>query len=159
MRYILGIIDQRSKYIVSIAIRRQYENTVQKVISNNWMLKFGCPKRIHMDCGRSFESNAMVEFAKRWNVELCFSSPYHHNTNGQIERQFRTVRDLLNTTLEDRKISDWTEILPEIEFALNSTWQKSINTSPAEFVFGKKIARENWNQQTSEKTETKLESN
>jgi len=158
MRYILGIIDQCSKYIVLIAIRRQDENTVQRVISNNWLLKFGCPRRIHMDCGRSFESKAMVEFAKRWNVELCFSSPYHHNTNGQIERQFRTVRDLLNTTLEDRKISDWTEILPEIEFALNSTWQKSINTSPAEFVFGKKIARENWNQQTSEKTETKSES-
>ena len=126
MSYILGIIDQCSKYKVLIAIRRQDENTVQKVISNNWLLKFGCSKRIHVDCCRSFESKA--EFAKRWNVELCFSRPYHHNTNGQIERQFRTVRDLLNTTLEDRKISDWTEILPEIEFALNSTWQKSINT-------------------------------
>ena len=77
-------------------------------------------------------------------ILLCFSTPYHHNTNGVIERQFRTVRDYINSSLRDRKRSSWVEILPEIEFTLNATFQKSIGCNPAEVIFGRKICRERW---------------
>ena len=86
----------------------------------------------------------MRTFAENMNTTLQLSSPYHHNTNGQVERQFRTIRELISATMKERKTSDWVEILPEVEFSINATVQKAIGRSPAEVVFGRKISRERW---------------
>jgi len=116
-----------------------------------WILKFGCPREIRVDCGKAFESKSMKDFAIKHGITLTFSSPYHHNTNGQIERQFRTMRDMINATLRERRTADWAEILPEIEFTLNATRQKTIGKSPAEIIFGKKISRESWYETDNQK--------
>ena len=79
----------------------------------------------------------MKEFAKSMGIELIFSSPYHHNTNGMIERQFR-----INASVKGTKQKDWATILPDIEFTMNATFQKAIGRSPAEIIFGRKIRRE-----------------
>ena len=148
-KYILGIIDQFSKYITLLAISKQDEESIIKGIMRNWILKFGSPKAMNVDCGKVFESKKMKEFAEKQNFEIRFSSPYHHNTNGQIERQFRTVRELINATLHERRSSDWAEILPEIEFSLNATLQTTIGMSPAEIIFGRRISREKWDGKNS----------
>ena len=36
-------------------------------------------------------------------TKLFFSSPYHHNTNGIVERQFRTIRDYINSSSNENK--------------------------------------------------------
>jgi len=77
-------------------------------------------------------------------IELHFSSPYHHNINGIIERQFRTIRDFINASLLGTKGKDCEILLPEIEFTLNATIQKTTGKSPAEIWLGRKIFREEW---------------
>ena len=119
-------------------------------------MKVGAPKEIHVDCGKVFESKVMKEFAKSMGITLCFSSPYHHNTNGVIERQFRTIRDFLNASIKEKKQKDWAEMIPDIEFTMNATFQKSIGRSPAEVIYGRKICRERWysSRQTPQKEDT-----
>ena len=64
-RYILGIIDQFSKYLSLTAILKQEESVVTKAILNNWILRFGSPRIIHVDCGKVFESKGMKDLAER----------------------------------------------------------------------------------------------
>ena len=45
---------------------------------------------------------------------------------------------------------DWATILPDIEFTMNATKQKTVGKSPAEIIFGRKIYRECWSQQILE---------
>ena len=141
-RYILGIIDHCSRYISLSAVRNQDETTTSKILMNNWILKFGAPKQILSDCGKTFESRIIKELAEKYNIKLQYSSPYHHNTNGIIERQFRTIRDYLSASIKDKLRKDWVDILSEIEFTLNSTVQQTIGKSPAEVIFGFKLTRE-----------------
>ena len=144
-RYIMAIIDQYSRYISLTALARQDEESIISTIMNKWILRHGAPKEIHTDCGKSFESRSIEELAKSMDIKICYSSPYHHNTNGIVERQFRTIRDFINTSLKDnRNKKDWADILPEIEFTLNASFQKTIGKSPAEIIFGRKIYREKW---------------
>ena len=143
-KYILAIIDQYSKYISLTAISRQDEDTVKATILERWILKFGAPRELHADCGRVFESRALKELMDTMNISIKLSSPYHHNTNGLIERQFRTIRDYINASIKDRSGKDWEGLLPDIEFTLNATFQKTIGRTPAEMVFGRKIFRERW---------------
>ena len=65
-------------------------------------MKFGSPKEIHVDCGKSFISKKMADLAAEVGTTLIFSNPYHHNTNGFTERQFRTIREYINASLKDR---------------------------------------------------------
>ena len=143
-RYILAIIDQYSRYISLTAITRQDEETLKRVILNVWIKKFGAPREIHTDCGRTFESTTLRKMMADRNIKHCLSSPYHHNTNGLVERQFRTIRDYINASLKDKTKRDWEEIIPDIEFTLNATVQKTTGKSPAQIIFGKNIFKERW---------------
>ena len=138
-QYILAIIDQFSRYISLNAVAHQDEKTVRKVLLDKWIWKYGPPKEIHVDRGKTFESALFKETANRFKAEIVYSSPYHHNTNGIVERQFRTIRDAMNIRMKDEVHKDWTEILPEIEFMLNSTIQATTGISPAEIIFGRKL--------------------
>lgn len=141
-KYILGIIDMCSRYVSLTAVSKQDEKTTADTIMKFWILKYGAPRVIKVDCGKTFESGVMKELAKSHNVKLQFSSPYHHCANGLIERQFRTIRDLMSTSLKDKLKKNWVDILPEIEFTLNATVQSTTGKSPAEVIFGFRISRE-----------------
>ena len=46
--------------------------------------------------------------------------------------------------MKDRDKTNWATLLPEIEFSLNATVQKTTGFSPAEVVFGRQINRSGW---------------
>jgi len=138
-KYILGIIDRFSRYVSLTAVNNQDEMTTIQTIQRQWIFRFGAPACIHVDHGKVFESQAFMEFAKSRLIKINFSSPYHHSSNGIIERQFRTVRDSLNATLKERGSKNWVELLPEIEFSMNASRQSTIGYSPAEVILGKRL--------------------
>ena len=63
----------------------------------------------------------------------------------KLNINFETIRDSIYITLQDKRFADWVELLAEIEFMLNSTFQSTVKQSPAEIVFGKKISKEWYN--------------
>ena len=77
---------------------KQDEETIKKTLMDDWILRYGAPKELHVDCRKTFTSDAMKKLTDKLGITLYFSSPYHHNTNGMVERQFRTVRDLINAS-------------------------------------------------------------
>lgn len=138
-QYIFAIIDRYTRLISITAVTNQDENTTCKCLLDKWIYKYGSPAEIHMDKGKAFVSNKFNEVLQKLRIKPVYSSPYHHNTNGIIERQFRTIRDAINTRMKDGMHKDWSELIPEIEFMLNSTIQATLGKSPAEMVFGRKI--------------------
>jgi RNase H-like domain found in reverse transcriptase/Reverse transcriptase (RNA-dependent DNA polymerase)/Integrase core domain/Integrase zinc binding domain len=138
-KYILAIIDQFSKYMVLKAVKNQDDRTLIKTLTENWILKFGTPRTIHVDNGRCFISDSFKQLGKKYNFAIQYSSPYHHQANGQIERQFRTIRDWIYCCIKDKLFRDWEECLPHIEFTINATFQKTIKSSPAEIILGRRL--------------------
>jgi len=85
-KYILAIIDKLSRYISLHAVAKQDEQTITNVLFRNWILKFGAPRTIHLNCGKAFQSKMMKQLSEHYKINLQFSSPHHHSTNGLIER-------------------------------------------------------------------------
>ena len=56
-RYILVIIDHFSRYCVAVAIAHQTAEEVAESFFRYWIMKFGCPMRVHTDQGANFESS------------------------------------------------------------------------------------------------------
>ena len=139
-KYIVVIVDRFSKLVSLTATAKQDDVTIFKIILNSWIYRFGKPRSILTDRGRNFTSKFLVERLRKLGINQEFSSPYQHQSNGLVERAIRTVRDLITTTLaggcEER---NWHELLPRIEFSINSSRQSATGYSPFEIVYGRSV--------------------
>jgi hypothetical protein len=71
------------------------------------------------------------------DTRLNFSSAYHPQTNGQTERVNQILENLLRTcVLKDSKNCD--NYLLYVEFSYNNNFQKILEMSPFEVLYGRK---------------------
>ncbi len=137
-QYILGIIDNFSRFVSLVPLKRATAETVAKALYEKWVTIFGVPEVIHSDRGTEFENQLMFNLCSLLGIRKSRSSPYYPKGNSIVERLFGTVKDMLSTTMKSRK-RNWVEILPSIEMALRCTIHKSTNFSPYEVIFGRKM--------------------
>lgn len=136
--YILGIIDVFSRYLMLVPLRRITTDVIVDTILKRWLSVFGCPEVIISDGGPSLNSKLMKQFCQQFNVTKKITSPYHPQSNGIIERSFRTVKDMIYATCSETG-KDWHDVLPHIEVALHATRHKHTGFTPFEVLFGTKI--------------------
>ena len=137
-KYILGIIDNYSRYVALIPLRQATASEVAKALLKHWIVIFGTPESIHSDRGLAFENQLLQELCNILNIKKTRSSPYYPQGNGMVERLFRTVKDMVFATVSStgRK---WPDVLPLVERALRCTKHACTNFSPYEIVFGRSM--------------------
>ena len=138
-KYIIGIIDYFSKFPVLIPCRSPPTSKmlIQKLFKH-WVSYFGMPESVHSDGATYFTSAEFRMFCEKHNVLKTTSTPYYPQSNGLIERLFKTVKPLLYATIKSHN-SDWDEALARIEMGLRATKHATTNKSPYEVVFGKNM--------------------
>ena len=68
---------------------------------------------------------------------LKFSTTYHPQTDGQTEAVNKSLGNLLRCLVGD-SLGNWDLVLPQAEFAYNSSVNRSTGNSPFEIVHGYK---------------------
>jgi hypothetical protein len=68
-------------------------------------------------------------------MQLNFSTTYHLETSGDIERKNQILEDMLRMYVMDQH-KQWEEFLPLVEFAYNNSYQSSLKMTPFEFLYG-----------------------
>ncbi len=104
---VLVVTDIFTKYVWAIPTKDQKASTVARALVKNVFLQFGCPLRLHSDCGRNFESKVIEELCELYGVQRSHTTPYHPAGNGQCERFNRTMHNML-ASLPDKKKKRWT---------------------------------------------------
>jgi transposase InsO family protein len=97
----------------------------------------GIPKAIVSDRNTNFTSNFWRGLFKVFGTNLNFSTTYHPQSDGQIERVNQIIEDMLKMYVMD-KPSKWEYYLHLVEFTYNNGYQYSLNTSPFKSLYGRK---------------------
>ena len=118
---------------------------VVKAVFQKWISIFGPPNVIHSDQGPNLNSALMKQLCDNFGIRKTKTAPYHPQSNGQCERLFRTVKNMIYCGREENN-KNWTEQLPSIEMILRGTYAASIGCSPFEIVFGKRMILSNFNE-------------
>ncbi|KAM9998348.1 hypothetical protein ACTFIY_008021 [Dictyostelium cf. discoideum] len=110
------------------------EHTAQLLLNHVFRLH-GYPRTIVSDRDPRFLSDIWSRWAKTMDSKLKMTVAHRAQADGQTERMNREIiRILTKASTEYRE--NWSDIIPLIEFAMNSSMSKSTKMSPFQIVYG-----------------------
>ena len=138
-QYILLIGDVFSKYIEVIPLNDQTAQTVVDAFLKHWLYIHGTPFFLLTDQGSSVDGHIMRDICNMIGIEKRRSSAYHSSGNGFAERNIRSIKDILRAVLLHRRLNEakWRSVLPELVFALNTSFSKASKCVPYSTIFGR----------------------
>ena len=93
-RYIIVAIDYFTKWPEAKPLLRATAEATSDFIYNEIICRHGCPTYLVSDRGTHFNNKIIEELTKKFEIKHLFSSPYHPQTNGLVERFNRTLANL-----------------------------------------------------------------
>ncbi len=146
-RYIVSMIDKFSRFCLLVPVSDIKTTTVLKAYER-WITLFGPPSAILSDNGSQFISEMFQVYNKEKGIKQRFSTPYYPETNGQIERLHRWIKERLTLISIDLGTNfvdgddNWDDYIKIIQHSYNSTLN-SLNTmtkySPNKIIFGNNL--------------------
>ena len=102
----------------------------------DWFIAYtGVSKEFVSDRDPRFTSKFWEEATRLLGTQLCRSTAFHPETDGQTERSNQTLETYLRHYVSPEH-DDWDRLLSTAEFAYNSAWHESVKASPFELNFG-----------------------
>ena len=135
-KHILALMDHFTKWCETFSTADKNASTVAKIFIDRVFSRFGPPVVLHSDQGSNFESTLMHEVCDIMGITKTRTTAYHPQCDGQVERQNRTLQDML-AAFCTKHDNDWDLWLDGVVFAYNTSRQESIRAFPYELVFGR----------------------
>ena len=133
-KYILVISDYFTKWTHAVAIPDQTALTIADKLLTEFIVFFGAPKQIHTDQGKNFDSNLFKEVCNILDIEKTRTTPFHAQSDGQVERWNRTIQQMLKSYVNENR-----DHLPYLCMAYRATPHESTGCSPNLMMFGQEI--------------------
>ena len=135
-QYVLVITDYFTRHVNAIALPNCTADTTAAALFNEHFCKYGIPAVILSDRGSHFHNQLMTNMRSLIGYNHIYSTPYHPQTNGAVERFNSTFVPQISK-LQDSQHNNWDEYLQAVVFAYNSGTHKTTNYSPFELLYGR----------------------
>lgn len=127
---IIVIVDKLSKLATYIATTSNVTaQQVAQLVFQHIVRHHGVPESIVSDRDSKFTSMFWKALWEMLGTKLAMGTAYHPQTDGQTERQNRTLEDMLRTFTNYNQ-DDWDEYLIACEIANNDSVQTSAGETP-----------------------------
>jgi hypothetical protein len=136
-KYIISLTDVLSKFVITKAVRDCTATTAVDFLTNDVILKYGTPTCILTDNGTHFTAQVMNNLFQKLGVTHLYSTVYHPQTNGQIER-FNATMDGKIAALCNERHTNWDEMLQFVTFNYNTSIHATTKQTPFEMMHGRR---------------------
>jgi transposase InsO family protein len=133
---ILVVVDKFSKFAHFIALKHPFTaQTVAQLFLDNIYCLHGLPKSIISDRDKIFTSQFWQSLFKAAGTNLCLSSSYHPQSDGQTERVNQCLETFLRCFVHSCP-SQWRRWLSLAEYWYNTSLHSALGRSPFEVLCG-----------------------
>ena len=132
---VLVFQDHFMKHVLVYETLDQTAKTIAKFLYQGYISIFGAPARLLSDRGANFMSSVIDKMCKILSMKKSWTTPYHPQTNGLVERLHQTIMRMIGKPGEDKK-EDWPEHLDEIVHTYNTTHSALTRYSLHYLMFG-----------------------
>ncbi|XP_019418516.1 PREDICTED: uncharacterized protein LOC109329292 [Lupinus angustifolius] len=133
--YILVVVDYVSKWVEAIVSSRDDSKTVVKFLKINISNRFGTPRALISNGSSHFCNSQLEKVLQHYGVQHKVSSPYHPQTNRQVEVSNREINGILEKTVS-RTRNDWSLRLDDALWAYMMVFKAPTGLSPYQLVYG-----------------------
>jgi transposase InsO family protein len=134
--YVLAFMCRASKYAFTFPVPDTTAKTTADIFVNEIVCKYGAPIELLTDNAGGFRSDLLFEITKLCHTKKIFSTSYHPETQGQVERFNRTLINMI-TAYVSNTYNDWDEFLQPVTFAYNISVHDVTNYTPHYLMFGR----------------------
>lgn len=106
----LVLVDYYSRFPVVRKLPDMKADTVSARFTGV-LSEYGIPASIQTDFGKQFATDAFKESCRSCGIDLLFSFPYHHQTNGFSEKLVGVCKDLWIKALESNQRSAYSIVV------------------------------------------------
>lgn len=115
---------------------RKYSTTRKELLAMVTFMKQFRPVNMHTDQGRNFESKSFQEMCRLLDIKKTRTTPYHHQSDGLVERFNRTLESTLSMYVSNHQ-NDWDKYLQMVMYAYRSSVQESTRFTPYYMMFSR----------------------
>ncbi|KAI5317816.1 hypothetical protein L3X38_037523 [Prunus dulcis] len=130
VKYAVVAVDYFTRWAEAEALATIIAARIETFVWQSIVCRFGIPNSIVTDNGRQFDNAKFKQFCSNLKIRLCFASPAHPQSNGQVEAVNKIINKTLNTKLDKAK-GCWPELLPEVLWPMS---QPGIAAMPPSLV-------------------------
>ena len=91
---------------------------------------------------KRLKEKELADLNKIFNIETRFGEPYKSTSQGAVERANGTIKTTLYKMFTESGETNWDEMLPDIQFAYNTTVHTTHNLTPHQVQFGVDITNQ-----------------
>ena len=132
---VLAVIDHFTRYVQAYPVDNEQAETVADTLYNKYFCTFGFPHRLMSDQAQAFVGKVIGKLCQQLQVEKVRTSPYHPQSNGQVERVHQTLMRKIGK-LDTSKKKCWPKHIASICHAYNATRSQVTGYSPYFLMFG-----------------------
>ena len=134
--YVFGIIDSSTRWPELYVTRSTTSETIIKYLDHSFACH-GYPVRMVTDNAPNLISAQVTEYCQENNIKHKKATPYHPQSNSEIERFYRTLGKFIKTTHSEGR--SWKKELNKFLLMYRNTPHCSTNISPAKLLMGRKL--------------------
>ena len=135
-QYALCLTDYFTRWVVAAAVPDCSAQTTAEALFNEFICNYGVPAVILSDQGTHFHNQLMEAMSKLIGYNHTYSTTYHPQSNGMIERFNATFVPQI-AKLEDKENNNWDEFLSPVVFAYNTGTHSTTQYSPFQLLYGR----------------------
>ena len=127
-RYVLTIVDHLTRYLATYPLRSKHSEEVIRAVLK-YVSTYGVIRSVVSDQGSEFISTLFRTICQHLEIKFNTTTAYNPAGNGQTERYNRTLKGVLSH-LASHDRSSWNDSLMWATFAINTSYQDSIEDVP-----------------------------
>jgi transposase InsO family protein len=127
---IMMVIEKLTKVAHCVPVKTTHTtNNIAEIFMKEISRLHGIPRTIVLDIDTNFTSNFWRGLFKGFGTNLNFSTTYHSQTDGKIERVNQIIEYMLRMYVMD-KPSKWEDYIDLVLFAYSNGYQDSLRMRP-----------------------------
>ena len=134
-RYIIVSIDYLTKWPEARPLPRATADVTAQFIYEEIICHHECPQIILSDRGSHFNNQMIAQLLDSFQITHNFSTLYHPQTNGLVERFNRTLCESLAKLSTDT--NEWDKYISPVLFAYRTSKQSTTKITPFYLTYGR----------------------
>ena len=134
-KYLLTFCDLFSGWPDFFPVPDKSAETIAAVILKEIIPLHGCPQTLLSDNGTEFVNNIVTHLCETLGIYRIRTSPYHPQSNGNVERLHRVWGDIVSKQIKDPRA--WDDMIPSALLALRICERDTTGHSPYYLLTGR----------------------